>query len=85
MGMSVIILMGMWLERFLLITPSLWRDERMPLGLIEFSITAGFLGSVGLTAILFLRKFPLLPVADPLFREEAERVLAETRKGQGTV
>lgn len=85
MGMSVIILMGMWLERFLLITPSLWRDERMPLGLIEFCITGGFLGSVGLTAILFLRKFPLLPVADPLFREEAERVLAETRKGEGTV
>ncbi len=85
MGMSVIILIGMWLERFLLIAPSLWRNERMPLGLIECSITAGFLGSVGLTGILFLRKFPLLPVADPLFREEAERVLAETRKGQGTV
>jgi Ni/Fe-hydrogenase subunit HybB-like protein len=85
MGTSVIILIGMWLERFLLVSPSLWKSETIPLGVIECSITAGFLGSVGLTVILFLRKFPLLPVSDPLFRKETERVLAEQKKGQGAV
>lgn len=70
LGISTLILIGMWLERFFLVAPSIWRGEEMPLGLIELSVTAGFLGTVGLTAISFLRKFPLLPFSDPLFQEE---------------
>jgi hypothetical protein len=82
-GMSIIVLTGMWLERFFLVAPSIWKGEEMPLGLIEFSITGGFLGAVGLTSVLFLKAFPLLPVSDPLFQEEMKKVLAELKEEQG--
>jgi Ni/Fe-hydrogenase subunit HybB-like protein len=81
-GMSIIVLIGMWLERFFLVAPSIWKGEEMPLGLIECSITGGFFGAVGLTSILFLKAFPLLPVSDPLFQEEMKKVLAEPKKEQ---
>jgi Ni/Fe-hydrogenase subunit HybB-like protein len=82
MGISMIVLIGMWLERFFLVAPSVWRATELPLGLIELCITAGFLGAVGLTLTLFLKTFPLLPVSDPLFQEEMKKILAEPRKEQ---
>ena len=84
MGLGLIILIGMWFERLLLVAPSIWKGEKMPLGLIELSITAGFLGAVGLTATLFLKKVPFLPVSDPLFQEETARLLNELKKEEGT-
>jgi Ni/Fe-hydrogenase subunit HybB-like protein len=69
MVLAVIILIGMWLERFLLIVPSLWKEGYIPLGLMELLITAGFFGIVALCVLLFLQKFPIFPLADPLFRE----------------
>jgi hypothetical protein len=66
--LSVVVLMGMWLERFLLVAPSLWKGQDMPLGLMEIAITAGFLGAMGACILMFLKRFPLLPVGDPLLR-----------------
>ena len=68
-ALSIIILVGMWMERFLLVAPSLWQGEHIPFGIPEILITAGFLGTVALCILLFLQRFPILPVADPLFRE----------------
>jgi len=81
--MSVIILIGMWLERFFLVAPSVWKGEKIPLGPIELLITGGFLGVVGMTLVLFLKAFPLLPVSDPLFQEEMKKVRAELEEEQG--
>jgi hypothetical protein len=72
MILSAVILAGMWLERFLLIAPSIWRDPGTPLGFLEVLITAGFGGIMGLGVILFLKRVPLLPVSDPLFRRAVE-------------
>ncbi len=69
MVLSGLILVGMWLERFLLVAPSLTKGHGMPLGLMEILISAGFLGIMGLCLMVFFRSFPALPVADPLFRE----------------
>ena len=77
MALSALILVGMWLERFLLIAPSLWKGQEIPLGLSELLITAGFLGAMALTVIFFLNKFPLLPLSDPLFCEALEAARAE--------
>ena len=75
MGVSLLILIGMWLERYLLVVPSYWKENHLPIGLPEVFITAGFLGLVALSLILFLRSFPLLPFSDPLFQKliETER------------
>ncbi len=74
---SVLILAGMWLERFLLVAPSIWKGETIPLGLSELLITAGFLGIMGLCTLGFLKRFPILPVGDPYFREIVEKRLDE--------
>jgi hypothetical protein len=65
--LSVLILIGMWFERFLLIAPSLWKGQTIPFGFEEVFITAGYFGGMGLTVLYFLNKFPILPVSDPLF------------------
>jgi len=67
--LSVVILSGMWLTNFLLVVPSLWHGQGIPFGLAEILITGGFLGTVALCTLFFLQRFPILPVADPLFQE----------------
>jgi hypothetical protein len=77
MILSTLILVGMWLERFLLIAPSFWKGEQIPIGTLEILITAGFFGLVALSLITFLKRFPILPLSDPLFQEFLEPELAK--------
>jgi hypothetical protein len=79
--LSVLILAGMWLERFLLVVPSLSKGQGVPLGLTEVLITGGFLGAMGLTAGLFLKTFSFFPLSDPLFQEEWKRIQGEMNHG----
>ena len=72
MMISGIILVGMWLERFILVAPSIWKGKGLPLGLMEVLITAGFFGIMALSLIIFLGRVPLLPISDPLFRKSIE-------------
>jgi len=72
LAVSIVILCGMWLERFLLVAPSLWPGPALPLGLVEAAITAGFLGIMGLCIVLFLGRFPMIPLADPLLRFDSD-------------
>ena len=67
-----VILIGMWLEKFLLVVPSLWQGQGLPLGVSEVSISLGFFGVMALCIATFLKKFPILPFADPLLRVEKE-------------
>jgi hypothetical protein len=69
---SVVIMAGMWLERFILVVPSLWKRDSIPIGATEILVTAGFFGLVGLSITSFLQRVPLFPVSDPLFREMQE-------------
>lgn len=75
-----LILIGMWLERFLLVAPSLWKRPGLPLGLSEFLISLGFLGLMALSIRWFFKRFPLLPLTDPLFLETLE---ADREEGRG--
>jgi hypothetical protein len=72
-GLCTLILVGMWLERFILIAPSIWKDHHLPLGPIEVLISMGFFGLTGLCILLFVKSYPLLPVSDPLFWEGLNR------------
>ncbi|HME44312.1 MAG TPA: hypothetical protein VKF36_14565 [Syntrophorhabdales bacterium] len=71
-AISVVILVGMWLERFILVVPSLWKQNSIPVGATEVLVTAGFFGLMGLSITSFLQRVPLFPVSDPLFREMQE-------------
>jgi Polysulphide reductase, NrfD len=67
--LCVMILTGMWLERFILVAPSLWGKARPAAGLLELCITAGFFGVVMLCLAAFFKRVPAVPVSDPLFRK----------------
>ena len=62
---AAVVFTGMWLERFILVAPSLWHGEGVPLGLLEAVITAGVLSLFALSYATFLDLFPTLPVSDP--------------------
>ena len=62
---AAIVFAGMWLERFVLVVPSLWHGEGVPLGLPELLVTAGVAGLFVLSYAAFLDRFPVLPVSDP--------------------
>lgn len=63
-----IVLVGMWLERMLLVAPSVWSGPSLPLGWVEAGVTLGFVGLVGLPVRWFLSWAPWLPVGDPMFQ-----------------
>lgn len=66
LSVGILIAIGLWLERYVLIVPSLWTRETAPLGWIEAGITLGYLAGWGLSEIFFLRHFPIIPFAQSL-------------------
>ena len=62
---ALIALVGMWLERFILVAPSLWRGQGLPLGAIELLVTAGVGSLFVLCYTALLQRVPMLPIADP--------------------
>ena len=60
-----LVLAGVWLERFLLVAPSLWRGAGLPLGLPELLVTAGAASLFVLCCVGFLGQVPVLPLSDP--------------------
>jgi molybdopterin-containing oxidoreductase family membrane subunit len=74
-GVSMLVLLGMWLERFVIIVQGLLRDH-LPSGwghysptIIDLGILFGTLGFFGFLFLLFLRFFPFIPVSE--LKEEA--------------
>jgi hypothetical protein len=59
-AVALLVLAGMWLDRFVLVVPSLWHEHEFPFGLLELAVTAGFAALVLLCYWGFSRFFPLL-------------------------
>lgn len=64
LAICALVVVGMWLERYVLIVPSLWRERRLPLGGLEILITLGFFAAMALSYLAFLRAFPVVSVAE---------------------
>jgi len=62
---SLIVLAGMWMERHILVMPSL-EPGRVWVGLPEIGVTIGFLGIFGWAVQGFLTKYPTVKVTDVL-------------------
>jgi Ni/Fe-hydrogenase subunit HybB-like protein len=58
-------LIGFWLEKYILVIPSL--SNTINIGLMQILISLGFLGAFVLTFLIFMRAFPSIPVGDPFF------------------
>jgi hypothetical protein len=61
-----ILLVGFWLERYLLVVPATWHGTGIPLGWAELAISIGFIGLFGLCYSLFSSTFPKLPIRETL-------------------
>ncbi|MFT5444716.1 MAG: hypothetical protein ACI8W3_003773 [Myxococcota bacterium] len=60
---SCIVLFGFWLERNLLIWPSVIKDDSMSyLGLYQVLIALGFFGAFGLVFLVYTRVFPTISI-----------------------
>ena len=73
-AVAALVLAGVWLERFLLVAPSLWRGAGLPLGLPELFVTAGTASLFVLCCAGFLERVPVLPLSDPRLEAAARRV-----------
>ncbi len=58
---ACLVFVGMWLERYLLVVPTLWHGDNPPLGFPEFMITLTFLSGFVLLYLAFIERFPVLP------------------------
>ena len=58
-------LTGFWLDKFVLVAPSL--SNTINIGITQILITLGFLGAFVMMFLLFIRAFPSIPVGDPFF------------------
>lgn len=61
-GVSLLVLCGMWLERWWLVAPTF--DPLVRLGLAEFSLALAFSGLLGLGMLLSRRHLPTEPAAE---------------------
>lgn len=69
-GLLVIVMV--WVERFLLVAPSIWRPDGFWFGPVELGVTLGFLGLAGLAYGAALRRVPLLPAPAVIAAQRAE-------------
>jgi hypothetical protein len=63
-GFACLVLLGHWLERFVLVTPNIYEAESwggIGIGFTEIGIALGFLGLFVASYHLFLTRFPALP------------------------
>jgi hypothetical protein len=63
-GFAVLVLLGHWLERFLIATPNYWEGDAwgsIGIGLPEILMALGFLGLFVACYRLFLQRYPVIP------------------------
>ncbi len=60
-ALAIGIVIGMWVERYLLVVPSLWPTSSLPLGWQEVLITGGFFALFLLTYLAAMKRVPLVP------------------------
>jgi Ni/Fe-hydrogenase subunit HybB-like protein len=70
---GLILLVGFWLERYMLVVPSTWKGEGIPFGWPEIAITVGFMGLFGLSYSLYASLTPKLPIHEALIIGERSR------------
>ena len=58
-----VVALGLWLLFFFLVVPTL-SPNRIPLGFVEATVSAGFLGAFLFTAVRYLERVPLIPFGD---------------------
>lgn len=64
-GVAMVIAVGVFLERFLLVMPEVWHKDSLPLGVVEILVFLGFVGGFVTWVTTLLSKVPAVPFTDP--------------------
>ncbi|MDP2312673.1 MAG: hypothetical protein Q8P41_07195 [Pseudomonadota bacterium] len=64
-GVAVVISLGVFLERFTLVMPQVWKEDSLPIGPLEVGILIGFVSLFVRVVTTFLAQVPPIPVSDP--------------------
>jgi hypothetical protein len=82
-ALGALVVALVWLERFLLVVPSVWRGAGVPFGPLEIGVTLGFAGLFGVSWSWLARRVPLQPAAAVVAAQEAEAEAAEREAADG--
>lgn len=69
---ALAVLCAMWMERFLLIGPSLTGSRSILFGPVEVLVSLGFLGLLGMVFLLFIGRVPPVVLRDPILDDVGE-------------
>ncbi len=64
-AVTSLLAIGIFLERFLVVMPSVWMGTELPLGLGEILMPLGFGGTLVLLVSMVLSQIPTAPITDP--------------------
>ncbi len=67
LAVNMLIFIGIWTERFLVMVPSVWTESTLPIGFGEVLMPFGFGGAMVLLVTWVLCKIPSAPVTDKMF------------------
>lgn len=74
LGVMGIIALGLWLERYLVVVPSVSDAKSLPMGVPEISMALLMLGIFVTVVTWFLSKVPPVPVSDPYMMPHPEAI-----------
>jgi hypothetical protein len=66
-AVSLWVVLMVWLERLILVAPTVWPGPDFPFGWLELLVTAGFAAAFIYLFTQALNRVPILPVTDPIF------------------
>jgi hypothetical protein len=84
-----IIAVGLWIDRFMQVFPSVWLHDTLPpaLWIADIGVALAFLGGFIFTVTRFLSRYPPVPINDPWMAPHPEdvHVFPRQRAGHGSV
>jgi len=74
LSVAAVILVGIWLERFLVNMPSVYKGDDLPLGITEIGMAAGLLGGLIWVVTHFLARVPGAVISDAFIHPDPDDV-----------
>jgi hypothetical protein len=83
-GISAVIAVGVFCERFLLVMPEVWHKDSLPVGPVEIGVFIGFASAFFTVVTTVLSKIPPVVFTDPFMNENPSDVHIHPAHAHGT-
>jgi hypothetical protein len=86
LAVTSVIAVGLWIDRFMQVFPSVWKQDTLPaaLWIADIGTALAFLGAFIFTVTRFLSRFPPVPINDPWMAPHPEDVHVFPREAAGS-